>query len=66
MVISCVTGNLFTVFIMEQINLTGFISFSRINICYNTIGSELHAFNRSRHQIPSNRVKLMELAIFTD
>ena len=66
MIISCVTGNLFTFFIMEQINLTCLISFSRINICYNTIGSELHAFNGIRHQIFGNCVKLMKFTIFTD
>ena len=41
MVVSCVTGNFSAVFIMDQINLTCLLFISRINICNNTIRSEL-------------------------
>ena len=51
MVVSCITGNSATVFIMEQINFTCLISLSRINICYNTVRSKLYTFNRIRYKI---------------
>ena len=50
---------------MDQINLTCLIFISRINICNNTIRSELYTFNRIRHKISGNCFKLMDFAIFT-
>ena len=50
---------------MDQINLTCLIFISRINICNNTIRSELYTFNRIRHKISCNCFKLMDFAIFT-
>ena len=66
MVVPCITGNLSTIFIMEQINFACFISGGRINICHNTIRSKLHAFNRIRHKIFCNHVKLVKFSRFTD
>ena len=50
---------------MDQINLTCLIFISRINICNNTIRSELYTFNRIRHKISCNCFKLTDFAIFT-
>ena len=66
MVVSCITGNSATVFIMEQINFTCLIALSRINICYNTVRSKLYTFNRIRYKIFCNRIKLLDISISTD
>ena len=66
MMISCIYGNFTTFFIMNQINLTCLISIGRINIRYNTSRSKLYAFNRIRHNIFCNCVKLIDFSIFTD
>ena len=66
MVVSCVTRNFTTIFVMDQINLTRFISTDRINICHNTIWGKLHTFNRVGHKIFCNGIKLIKLSIFTD
>ena len=66
MIVSCITGDFTTIFIMKQINLTRFVSFSRINICHNTMWSELHTFNGIRHKIFSDRVKVLDRSIITD